>query len=167
MIFKSILIGLVTFPLLMNTPDPPPQQHADSAPFAAELQKKEDTFAVEGKGDDAIFCIHSATGIGSAKITRRGGEWPATMTVRFQKMRMLEQFTAKIGNAQISGTLKSPNQPLYFDKDGKQQEKAAGSVFSLQILAMEADRGIEVRIGLSTDARQLDAMELHWIDAFR
>jgi hypothetical protein len=82
-------------------------------------------------------------------------------------MRMLELFEAEIGKVKISGTLKSANQPLYFDKDGRRQEKAEGSAFSLQIVEMKGERGIEARITLSPDARAMEAIELHWIDAFR
>jgi hypothetical protein len=164
---RSILLTVAVCGLVLADVPESAKPQAEFARFTAELRKKDDTFSVEAKGDSPAFRIRSQSGIGSGKITRREGKWPATVTVRFEKMQMLESFVAKIGKAEISGTLKSANQPLYFDKDGMKQDKAEGSAFGLQIVQMEAERGLEARITLPEEARGLDAIELHWIDAYR
>jgi hypothetical protein len=162
-----IVASLLTVAVLMGSPDQPPKSATDSASFVCELRKKVDTFRVEGKAEHAIFHIRSESGIGGAKITRRVGAWPNPLVLRFEKMSNLESFTAKIGKVQIGASLRPAADEIYFDKDGNQQEKAEGSAFSLQIVQMKAEAGIEVTIGLPATARELDAIELNWIDAFR
>src|SRR4051812_42541732 len=104
---RSILLTLVLCGLVLANGPESPKQQDESASFSAELQKKDDIFSVEAKGDSPAFQTRSVSGIGGAKIPRRDGKWPATVTVRFEKMQMLESFVAKVGKAEISGTLKS------------------------------------------------------------
>jgi hypothetical protein len=162
---RSILLTCLLAASVLANPPEAPKAAAEPARFACELQKKDDTFSIEGKPEAPEFRIHSQSGIGSAKVIRRHGKWPQTVVVRFDKMRMLESFVAKIGKAEIRGDLKGANQAIHFDKDGKKLDKAEGSAFSLQIVEMQTERSIEVRIVLPEPA--YEAIELHWIDAFR
>ena len=138
----------------------------EQAKFTCAFRKKEDTFEVAGTPGKEVFRIQSKSGIGSATIARRAGMWPETITIRFVRMKYLEQFSAGIGSVKLGGDYHSAKEALYFDKDGKRLPKADGSAFSLKIEVVK-DEGIDVRIGLSPAARMTDEVKLDWIDAFR
>jgi hypothetical protein len=143
-----------------------PGDKPELAKFTCEFRKKDDTFEVAGTPGREVFRIRSATGIGSATITRRAGMWPETVTIRFVGMRYLESFSATVGKVQLGGSERAAKEPIYFDKDGKALPTAEGSAFSLKIEKIK-DEGMEVRIGLSPAARMGTELKLDWIDAFR
>lgn len=125
----------LVFLLGMTAAQPEPSQ------FDIATNKKEDRVTVAVANDKGIVDIHSGSGIGSATITPKGGEWPKAVIVRFH-LGGLERFAVSAGNTILSGSVASYGENakrLHLSQGDEEKEVEQNTPYWTEIKMLGAD----------------------------
>jgi len=157
----SVLI-LALAPLLQAAPVP-----REKPVFDVSFRKTDDTFRYVADEKAPHFEILSPSGISSAVIKRKSGDWPSPLTIRFAGMQMLESFHIQIGTVGLAGAINSEVKTRVhrFNNKGKPVNDPDEAIWTLTITRL--DRAMEVKIETRTDLSQVSELKLIWIDAYR
>jgi hypothetical protein len=144
-----------------------------------EFKLIEGNSIVAAKGKDrTVFVVTNPFGIGQAGIKLKAGQWPATISLRFQYRQEkgggftnLEHIRVTTDRIHPEGSLKASGQFAFGFLEGKGQKPfevlddrwTAGQ---LRVLVEERDGALEVTLPPSLLAGSTQ-IEVYWIDAYR
>ncbi|WP_145096185.1 hypothetical protein [Rosistilla carotiformis] len=110
---------------------------ASEPTFTITPNRSRDFVVVESMGNEALFSVHSATGIGEAKIRRNGNQWPTRVVLRFY-LRGLENLRLSNGKTTLHAEVASHGEPRHctiamVDTDQKETQLEPSSPFWMAI----------------------------------
>ena len=132
--------------------------------FTCTPAKPQDEYAFSTGADGVVLRLTSASGIGSARVNLTEGDVPRRLTLRFPKMRCLEEFTVGDGKIALRGVMGCDDA---FDKDGKRVADPKDAVYFLKARRNREQDYIEVETSLPLGDPGAKRWEMSWKDAFR
>src|SRR5262245_35551933 len=151
----SAALALVT---LAGAGDAPSYQLTPTKPGDVLIVNKEGT----------TLTIHSKSGIGGVRVKLAKGQWPKTLTIRFQHgndvpFKGLESFKLATEKSRVEGSANDSGKMPFFlaNADGKFERKGEADV-----TVKTTKQSIEVTVP-ATVLRGAKTAELSWIDFFR
>jgi len=153
---------------------------SESPSFEITTKKKEDRVTVAVADQKATIDIHSKSGIGSAAITPKAGEWPKTVIVRFH-LGGLERFAVSNGKTTLSGSVGSYGENakrlhLSQGDEGKEVEKNSPYWTDIKIMGTDGkpstdsplkDGYFEIVVPKAMLGDQAKSLTISWIDFYR
>ncbi len=148
--------------VLLLAPAPP-----EKPTFEAVCRKTDDNFRYVADDKGSSFHIISPSGISSASIKRKSGDWPSPLLIRFSGLRGLEGFGMVIGKVKLSGFLPAGEgkRIIRFNARGEGVTDPKLAVWTLTIT--RRDSTIEVLVETRADLSNTRDIGLSWIDFYR
>lgn len=135
--------------------------------FEATLRKADDTFRFIADEKAPHFEIVSPSGISSAAIKRKSGDWPAPLTVRFAGMRGLEGFHLQIDKVKLPAFIGAGEERKVsrFNARGDAVSDPKDTVWTITLVRQ--DKAMEVTVETRTDLTAIRELNLNWVDFYR
>ncbi len=95
--------------------------HGDERQYAITTKQIGDRIEVHTVDHGVAFHVHSAKGIGSAKITKQSRQWPEQVILRWQ-LNGLESFQLATNSMKLSGSVTSGTYQVRLWRDSNEQD---------------------------------------------
>ncbi len=113
------------------------------------------------------FEIVSPSGIGSAVVQRKSGDWPAPLTVRFAGLRGLEGFVLRSGKVKLSAFIGAGEKQkvMRFNAKGDAVNDPKEAVWTVTLARQE--KAMEATVQTTADLSPIRELTVEWVDLYR
>jgi len=135
--------------------------------FEASFRKADDIFRYVADEKAPHFEIVSPSGIGSAVIKRKTGDWPAPLTIRFAGMRGLEGFHIQIDKVKLPAFIGAGEERKVsrFNAKGDAVSDPKDTVWTITLVRQV--KAMEVTVETKADLTAIRELNLNWVDFYR